>query len=212
VGAREKKLIAGDADRRNHIVEAAGRLFAENGVAGTTVRMIGDAVGLHSGSLYHYFESKDDIVDAIIFEYFDELTQGYQTVLDSDQTPPAQLSALMFESFRSIARRPVACEIYRHDYKYLAGLDRFRYVVEATERVQRTWLDVIEKGMANGDFRADIDPRLFYRFARDAIWQTAEWYRAGGRYSIEQIAKACVGVLLEGFGSSQALEPPTTGG
>jgi AcrR family transcriptional regulator len=49
-------------DRRAVILARSAELFATRGVAATTVRDIGEAAGLLSGSLYHYFPSKDAIV------------------------------------------------------------------------------------------------------------------------------------------------------
>jgi AcrR family transcriptional regulator len=191
--------MAVDVNRRDRIIAEAARLFAEKGIAGTTVRMIGDEVGVMSGSLYHHFESKEEIVDAIIASYFDELLERYKTVLATHDAPGSRLAELVRESFRSIAVHPEACEIYRNDYKYLAGIPRFAYVVKATAKVQRTWLSVIEAGVTAGDFRDDLDAGLFYRFARDAIWQSARWYKPRGQHTIDEIADACVSLLFEGF-------------
>jgi AcrR family transcriptional regulator len=201
--------MAVDVNRRERIITAAARLFAEKGIAGTTVRMIGDKVGVMSGSLYHHFESKEEIVDAIIAAYFDELLERYNTVLVMHDSPSARLAALARESFRSIAAHPEACEIYRNDYKYLAGIPRFAYVVKATNNVQRTWLSVIAAGVAAGEFRDDLDARLFYRFARDAIWQSARWYKPRAQHTIDEIADACILLLFDGFSdpASRAVRP-----
>jgi AcrR family transcriptional regulator len=194
--------MAVDVDRRERIIVAAARLFAERGIAGTTVRMIGDEVGVLSGSLYHHFASKEEMVDAIIASYFDDLLERYQVVLAGPEDPRERLSGLARESFRSIADHPEACEIYRNDYKYLAGIPRFDYVVQATRSVQRTWLAVIATGVDAGVLRDDIDIRLFYRFARDAIWQSARWFTPRGPHTIDEIADACLSVLLDGFAAS----------
>lgn len=186
-------------DRRERIIAAASRLFAERGIATTTVRMIGEEVGVLSGSLYHHFASKEEMVDAIISSYFDDLLERYERVLAELDRPRDRLAGLTRESFRSIADHPEACEIYRNDYKYLASLPRFAYVVKATRDVQRTWLAVIEAGVSTGELRHDIDARLFYRFARDAIWQSARWYTPREPHSIDEIADACISVLLDGF-------------
>ena len=42
--------------------------------------------------------------------------------------------------------------------------------------IQRTWLLVIEKGVADGSFRSDIAPRVFYRLIRDAVWLSGRWH------------------------------------
>jgi AcrR family transcriptional regulator len=186
-------------DRRDRIVEAAAKLFAANGIASTTVRMIGEEVGLLSGSLYHHFASKEEIVDAILAPYFTELLARYDQVLTTVASPPERLAALTRESFRSIGEHPEACEIYRNDYKYLSGISRFVHVVDATSRVQRTWLEVIEEGVSAGEMRSDVDPALFYRFLRDAIWQSARWFRPNGPHTIDEVADACITVLLDGF-------------
>ena len=190
-----------DTVRRDRITAAAARLFAERGIAATTVRMIGDEVGVLSGSLYHHFSSKEEMVDAIIACYFEELLERYKAVLAKFDAPRDRLAELTRVSFRSIADHPEACEIYRNDYKYLAGIPRFAYVVKATSKVQRTWLSVIDAGVLAGDFRKDLDAALFYRFARDAIWQSARWFTPRGPHTIDEVADACVSLLLDGFGS-----------
>jgi hypothetical protein len=72
--------------------------------------------------------------------------------------------------------------------------------MDATRRVQRTWIAVIEQGVAAGEMRRDVDPALFYKFLRDAIWQSARWFKPRGRYDIDEVADACITVLLGGFG------------
>src|ERR1700730_5741620 len=58
-------------NRRAEILELAAELFAKQGVDRTTVREIGNAVGMLSGSLYHYFESKEAIVTEIVTGYLE---------------------------------------------------------------------------------------------------------------------------------------------
>src|SRR3546814_3574040 len=56
------EISVASPDRREKILESSAELFARKGVATTTVREIGDAAGVFSGSLYHYFKSKNAIV------------------------------------------------------------------------------------------------------------------------------------------------------
>ena len=53
-------------DRRQAILGIATRYFATHGFEATTVRQIADDANILSGSLYHHFETKDDILDEII--------------------------------------------------------------------------------------------------------------------------------------------------
>jgi AcrR family transcriptional regulator len=99
--------------RRDEIVAGAAELFARNGIAATTVRDIGEAVGMLSGSLYHYFTSKEEIVDAIISSYLDDLRLRYRDAIEDIDDPIEQLRALIHASFHSVAEFPAACEIYQ---------------------------------------------------------------------------------------------------
>jgi AcrR family transcriptional regulator len=51
---------------RDEILDAAGELFTTRGYAGTSTRMIAEAVGIRQASLYHHFKTKDDILEALL--------------------------------------------------------------------------------------------------------------------------------------------------
>ena len=65
-------------DRRGEIAKCAGALFAEQGVRATTVRDIAEGVGMLSGSLYHHFKTKNDIVHELMRQYGDDLVARYE--------------------------------------------------------------------------------------------------------------------------------------
>lgn len=56
----------GDMTTRDHIVEAADKLFYQQGFEYTSFADIADAVGISRGNFYHHFKSKDEILDAVI--------------------------------------------------------------------------------------------------------------------------------------------------
>ncbi len=82
-------------DRRELILREAAELFARQGVAATTVREIADAAGILSGSLYHHFASKDEIVDAIVAAFLRDLRDRYAVVLAGTGSPAVRLRALL---------------------------------------------------------------------------------------------------------------------
>src|SRR5579862_6847505 len=64
--ARARLVSPPPSDRRTTILEAATRRFAEYGFESTTVRQIGDDVNILSGSLYHHFATKDEMLHQIV--------------------------------------------------------------------------------------------------------------------------------------------------
>jgi AcrR family transcriptional regulator len=187
--------------RRDHIVTSAAALFADKGVATTTVRDIGDAAGILSGSLYYHFSSKEAIVEEIVRRYLEELVGAYEAVLADAGQPRARLEGLIRASFTAIEQHPHACEIYQNEYKYLESLQGLADLQPLTAKVQGAWTDTIRQGVKVGAFRKDVEPKLFYRFARDAIWFTVRWYRPGRGDDLDTLTKACTTILLDGFGT-----------
>lgn len=189
------------ATRRDHIVDAAAALFAEQGVAATTVRDIGDAAGILSGSLYYHFSSKEAIVEEIVRRYLEELVASYDAVLATDREPRARLEGLIGASFAAIDQHRHACEIYQTEFRYLQGLQGLADLEPLTARVQAAWMDTIRQGVKAKVFRKDVDPKLFYRFARDAIWFTVRWYQPGKGDDVATLTTSCTTILLDGFGA-----------
>jgi AcrR family transcriptional regulator len=188
--------------RRDEILLEAATLFARRGIAATTVREIGDAVGLLSGSLYHHFASKEQMVDEIIASYLEDLVRRYRAVQEMYQHDPLEcLRALIRASFESVAAHPQACEIYQNDFNYLTTLPRFAYIKRVSRNAQRIWMGTLVSGAEQGVFRADVDPLVFYRFLRDAIWMSVRWHQRGADYSVDTLSAECIAVFVEGYAS-----------
>jgi TetR/AcrR family transcriptional regulator, cholesterol catabolism regulator len=169
-------MTAESQDRRSLIVSSAAEMFARKGIGATTVREIADAVGVLSGSLYHHFESKDAIVEEILVGFLDAIQARYATVLESGRSPTESLHDLVLASLQVAGEQPNATAIYQNELHYLREQPRFAGVLAAAGNVQQTWLRIIEKGVAEGAFRDDIDPRVFYRLIRDAVWLSVRWH------------------------------------
>ena len=64
--------------RRNKILEVAKRLFAAKGFDGTSIRTIAKESGLSVAGMFHYFSSKEEILNEIIIEFVDSLPKTPQ--------------------------------------------------------------------------------------------------------------------------------------
>lgn len=185
--------------RRAQILASAAELFARKGVSATTVREIADAVGVLSGSLYHYFESKDAIVEELLGGYLTVLQASYTDALALGTTAADRLHRLVLGSLQVAEERPHAMAIYQNELPYLREQPRFRKLQAAAATVQKTWLNVIEAGVANGEFRSDIEPRTFYRLMRDSLWLSARWHRPSKDYPAEALADDITSIFLDGY-------------
>ena len=186
-------------DRRDVILERAADLFAKQGVAATTVREIAEAVGILSGSLYHHFASKDEIVDAIVTSFMEDLVTRYDAVLASESDPHAQLVGLVRASIATSAEHPHATEIYQNDARYLQADDGSAAVVKGARTVRSAWIQVLEGGAAAGVFRDDVPVKVIYPLLRDGLWLTARWFVPTKTYGYDELAADYVKVFVDGI-------------
>jgi len=191
-------------DRRELIVSTAAEMFARKGVRSTTVREIADVVGVLSGSLYHYFSSKDEIVKEILMGFLDAIRAEYDEVLAHGAGAAETLREVVLVSLQVGRQRPDATAIYQNELRYLRESPQYSDVLAAAADVQRVWLGIIEQGVADGTFRDDIPPRIFHRLVRDAVWLSGRGQHPDAGYSTGQMADAITSVFLDGFSARPA--------
>jgi TetR/AcrR family transcriptional regulator, cholesterol catabolism regulator len=185
--------------RRDELLDLAASMFAERGLRATTVRDIADSAGILSGSLYHHFSSKEEMVDEVLKEFLEWLFARYQKILDADANPLKRLKGLFMTSFYAIEHRHAQVVIYQDEAKRLSSQPRFSYVDDRNKEQRRMWLDVLKQGVAQGCFRPDLDVDLVYRFIRDTTWVSVRWYQPGGPLTAEQVGRQYLDIVLGGI-------------
>jgi AcrR family transcriptional regulator len=184
--------------RQNELLRIAADLFADRGYNATTVRDIADEAGILSGSLYHHFDSKESMIDAILSGFIEQTLDGYEAVVGEGKGPTETFEGLVRASLEAMVDRRSATLIYQNEARFLAAQPRFSYLRDAHRRFERIWTDVLKDGIAAGEFRDSIDPKLVYRLIRDTVWAAPRWYRLGGSLKAERITEQYVAVLING--------------
>jgi TetR/AcrR family transcriptional regulator, cholesterol catabolism regulator len=190
---------AARAERRAEVLAAAAELFASRGYAATTVREVAEAAGMLGGSLYYHFDSKESMVDEILSGFLTDMWADYDRVTGAGLGPADTFRELIISSFRSLDRHRAAVVIYQKESKHLSESPRFSYLLDSQRKFREMWLNVLDTGVMEGVFRADLDTGLVYRFIRDTVWLAAGWYRHGGRLSAEEIARQYIEMVLTGI-------------
>lgn len=185
--------------RRDELLELAASMFAERGLRATTVRDIADSAGILSGSLYHHFASKEEMVDEVLRGFLDWLFARYQEIVDTEPNPLERLKGLFMTSFEAIEHRHAQVVIYQDEAKRLAGQERFSYVEKRNQEQRKMWLDLLNQGVDEGYFRPDIDVDLVYRFIRDTTWVSVRWYQPGGPLTAEDVGRQYLSIVLGGI-------------
>jgi TetR/AcrR family transcriptional regulator, cholesterol catabolism regulator len=185
--------------RRDELLELAAAMFAERGLRATTVRDIADSAGILSGSLYHHFKSKEQMVEEVLRDFLDWLFGRYQEIVESETDPLKRVEGLFMSSFEAIENRHAQVVIYQDEAKRLSSLPQFAFVDERNREQRTMWVNVLKQGVAEGCFSADLDVDLVYRFIRDTTWVSVRWYQPGGPLTAEQVGRQYLAIVLGGI-------------
>jgi TetR/AcrR family transcriptional regulator, fatty acid metabolism regulator protein len=144
-------------DRRRRILDAAVRVFARRGYHGARVGDIATEAGVAHGLLYHYFSSKDEVLETVFRDNFGELVARFRAVESSDEAAPEKLAGIAKILLRTWRNDPDLVTVMVRDVARSARLQlQIAEVREIFAIVQR----VVEQGQAEGSFRRDLDARL----------------------------------------------------
>lgn len=188
-------------DRRAQILDSAAELFATRGVAATTVREIGDAAGVFSGSLYHYFKSKNGIVAELLGGFMFDIEQRFDAIAAREAAPEEQVREMIRATLTVIEMHPYPTAIYQNERNYLRDQGLLEPVDQASLGIRAHWLEAIRQGVGQGVFRDDVAPEIFYRTVRDTLWSTTHWPDRK-RYSLDEFTEMMTTLFFAGFATA----------
>jgi TetR/AcrR family fatty acid metabolism transcriptional regulator len=144
-------------ERRRQILDAAVRVFARTGYHGSRVGDIAEEAGVAHGLLYHYFPSKEAVLQTIFRENWGQLIERFRAVEAADEPAHEKLEGIAKILLRTWRNDPDLVTVMVREVARSQQLQgQVEEVREAFAIVQR----VIEAGQAAGAFRPDLDARL----------------------------------------------------
>ena len=190
------------------ILGAAVRVFAAKGYHASRVDDIAAEAGVAHGLLYHYFGSKEELLETIFRETWAELLAAIRTVEESDDPAPEQLrkvAAILLRSWRRDQKlvRVLVREVARSP-QLQRQIDEIGEAFAAIERI-------VDRGQADGSFRADLDPRLasfiFYGALEEILTGWVLGQLDDGDDAVDQAERAVTEVFCAGLGAERARAP-----
>jgi AcrR family transcriptional regulator len=198
-------------DKRRTILDAAVRVFANQGFHACRVSDIADEAGVAYGLVYHYFDSKDQVLNTLFLERWDVMLELIRDV-DRRQIPPRdklhEITSFIVDSYRHDPdlMKVIIVEVTRAANSF--GRTHLAKIREAYAGIA----DIVEKGQREGAFTSEITPQ----FAAMAFYGAIEQVLTGWIFDIlpqgdtefEQAKTFVVQTICDGLGS-QALQGAT---
>jgi AcrR family transcriptional regulator len=144
-------------EKRRVILDAAVRVFAHKGFHTSRVGDIAEEAGVAHGLLYHYFSSKDEVLETVFRENWAVLVDRIAAIETSGDPAPDQLGHVAAIVLRNYKHQPDVIRVLVREIARSPEVQaRIGELVKPIEAITR----IIERGRAAGAFRADIEPRL----------------------------------------------------
>lgn len=186
-------------DTRSKIIQCAVELFEKKGYHGTTIQDIGDKAGVSKGAVFHYFQSKSDILYVIHEKFIDIILEQSDLVLRRvDINAAEKMRQLIINLVQLIADYKVYVVVFFEEYKYIDE-ENFKLIVAKRDQLERLYRAVLEQGIAGGEFRSDLDPDVVTKGMFGMCDWTYQWYRSNGKYTPEEIGMIFWQIFIGGL-------------
>ncbi|SHF28834.1 TetR/AcrR family transcriptional regulator [Streptoalloteichus hindustanus] len=180
------------------IMRAAVRLFAEQGFDGTTVQQVVDAAEVTKGALYHYFESKDDLLYEIYHSLIAIQLAGAERILAAGAGPAETVRALVVDLVETTAAHVDEAAVFGREMHKLAA-ERMAAVRADRRRYHEAFRGVVERGQREGVFRAEPPAETVTLVALGVVNQLPSWYRPDGPKPPGQLGAEIADFVLAGL-------------
>lgn len=195
---RKSALAGGSAEyklKRDEIVQMACRLFKEKGYQSTTLADIAEYAGVDRATVYYYVGGKEELFREAVQDAIDtNATEAERISQDPALSPRDMIEALVMLLMCSYE------EHYPHMYVYIQEemhhvqsetSEWAKVMLKQTKRLESIFIRLIEKGVAQGEFRGDIPPLLLANSIFGMLNWTHRWFKPGKRPAREIAAAFC---------------------
>jgi AcrR family transcriptional regulator len=144
-------------EKRRLLLDAAVRVFARKGYHTCRVGDIAEEAGVAHGLLYHYFASKEEVLETVFRENWSDLLEAVKAVEESCEPAREQLRQVAAILLRSWRRDPDLVRVLVREVARSPQVQlRVAEIGEAFQAIER----IVRRGQEAGEFRSDLDPRL----------------------------------------------------
>lgn len=183
----EQGQVTDPGSARGKLLDCAAQLFRQKGYERTTVRDIAGAVGIQSGSIFHHFPSKEDILRAVMTEALVYFTELLRDSIDREEGTAGKLLACIRSELQFTIGNDTnaVMSVLLTEWRCLSQQHQ-QGILQQRAKYEQLWMDVLERAKTEGIVDGDVF--ILRRMLAGGIHWTATWFKADGEMSIEDLA------------------------
>jgi TetR/AcrR family transcriptional regulator, fatty acid metabolism regulator protein len=189
-----------DNEKYHRIIEAATKVFAKNGFYQSKIAQIAKEAGVADGTIYIYFENKDDILISLFEEQMKVVLDNMALQVAKMDDPAEKLEKFASTHLGLIEMNKDMAEIIQVELRQ-SGKFMKEYKNERFMEYLDIIGDIIIEGQKNGHFKKDVIPGVAKRAFFGALDEVSRFWVLSSRkqYDIRTVAKQISGFFLNGI-------------
>lgn len=188
-------------DKYHRILEAAVKVFAEQGFFQSTVSQIAKEAGVADGTIYLYFKNKDDILVQFFSYKTKQVFARFREEVDKADNTIDKLRNLIrrhLEEFQCDRNMAVVYQAETHQSSRLVE----KQIKEMSKMYFDIVSEIIEQGQEEGVIKKDLYLSLVKRFILGAVDEViSTWLHSSSKYDLVSMADPLVELFLKGIGN-----------
>jgi TetR/AcrR family transcriptional regulator, cholesterol catabolism regulator len=164
---------------RDDVVAAAGRLFADRGYHGTSMRDLGTELGMLGSSLYAHVSSKEDLLVAVVERGAALFDASARAARSGGGSGAERLRELIAGHVDVVVDHLDEVRTFLNEARFLDHAHRAR-IVAARDAYEAEFRSAIQAGLADGSLEWAVDPKLGAIMVLSILNAIERWYDADG--------------------------------
>jgi AcrR family transcriptional regulator len=182
---------------RDDIVAGAGRRFARYGYHGTSMRDLGDDLGILGSSIYAHIGGKQELLVAVVERGAAFFEASATHAVESATQPLEILRLLIAGHIEVLIDHRSEARTYLTESFFLGEAERMK-IIAARDAYEQVFFDTIEAARVSGEARADLDPRLAAIYVLSILNAIERWYDGHGRVSRDDLTADVTSFVFQG--------------
>ena len=197
-GPARRSLPAADPEKRKRLLHAAAKTFGRRGFHEAKIADIAAEAGVAEGTVYLYFRNKEDLLGCVFDETMDEVLAEARAVRHAGGSSAEKLVRLVGLHLSFVGQDRDLASVFQIELRRSARLVE-RFSRSKLVEYFRLLDGVLKEGIASGELRRDLEPRLAVRILFGAADEILSEWLLSGEPKPAADAEKLVGTLLRGF-------------
>ncbi|MGI6318523.1 MAG: TetR/AcrR family transcriptional regulator [Firmicutes bacterium] len=182
-------------NKRDDILYEAGKLFRRKGFNGTSMQDIASEVGILKGSIYYYFNSKDEIFREVLNKGISPVLKKAELIKSKNLPPDKKLRELIKDHIHYIMDNNYSLVLFFQEKENISANQTKQYV-ESRNKYEKIFKDVLNEGIKQGVFPPVNVSLTVFAILGMCNW-IIQWYNPSGPSSHDEIIEHMVYLICD---------------